>query len=64
VAAIVPVADALLASALSTCERLVARATAHGLALTLDQLGDIDIPEPAAARIDEAQLRALATLYL
>jgi hypothetical protein len=64
VAVIVPVADALLVSALSACDRLVARATAHGLALTLDQLGDIDIPEPAAARIDEAQLRALATLYL
>ena len=54
----------LLASALSASERLVARATAPGLAFALDQLGDIDIPEPAAARIDKAQLRALATLYL
>ncbi len=63
-AAIVPVADALLASALSTGERLVARATGPGLAFALDQLGEIDIPEPAAARIDKAQLRALATLYL
>jgi hypothetical protein len=62
--AIAPVADAFVASALSTGERLVARATAHGLALALDQLGDIDIPEPVAARIDKAQLRALATLYL
>src|SRR4051812_47876799 len=63
-AAIAPVADALLGSALSTGERLVARATAHGLVVALDQLGDIDIPEPVAARIDQAQLRALATLYL
>lgn len=63
-AAIAPVADALLGSALSAGERLVARATAYGLAVGLDQLGDIDIPEPVAARIDKAQLRALATLYL
>jgi hypothetical protein len=63
-AAIAPVADALLVSALSAGERLVARATAHGLAFALDQLGDIDIPEPVAARIDKAQLRALAALYL
>jgi hypothetical protein len=62
--AIAPVADALLVSALSAGERLVARATAHGLVVALDQLGDIDIPEPVAARIDKAQLRALATLYL
>jgi hypothetical protein len=63
-ATIAPVADALLVSALSAGERLVARATAPGLAFALDQLGDIDIPEPVAARIDKAQLRALATLYL
>lgn len=63
-AGITPIADAVLVSAVSAAERLAARATAHGLAVTLDQLGDIDIPEPAAARIDEAQLRALATLYL
>ena len=63
-AAIAPVADALLASALSESERRVARATVHGLTVALDQLGDIDIPEPVAARIDKAQLRALATLYL
>ncbi|WP_372665935.1 hypothetical protein [Amycolatopsis kentuckyensis] len=61
---IVPVADALLASALSAGEGLAARSTAHGLAFTLGQLGDIDLPEPAAARIGEARLRALATLYL
>jgi len=63
-AAIVPVADALLGSALSAGGRLMDRATAYGLVFALDQLGDIDIPEPAAARIDQAQLRALATLYL
>jgi len=61
---IAPIADAIVASALAASERLVARATAHGLAFALDQLGDIDIPEPEMARIDKAQLRALATLYL
>lgn len=63
-AVIAPVADALLASALSAGERLVARAMAHGLAVTLEQLGDITIPEPVATSIDKAQLRAIATLYL
>src|SRR4051812_8595830 len=63
-ATIAPVADALLASALSTGGRLVARATEPHLTVALDQLGDIDIPEPVSAHIDEAQLRALATLYL
>lgn len=63
-AAIAPVEDALLASAVSAGERLVARATAPGLVFALDQLGEIDIPEPAAARVDRAQLRAVATLYL
>ncbi|MDQ1289594.1 MAG: hypothetical protein QG622_3160 [Actinomycetota bacterium] len=62
--AIAPVGDALLTSAVSASERLVARATAHGLAVTLDRLGEIDLPEPSAARIDQARLRALATLYL
>lgn len=61
---IAPIADAMLASALATGDALVACATAHGLAFALDELGDIDIPEPSAARIDRAQLRALATLYL
>lgn len=64
VATIAPVADALLDSVLSAGERLVARATAPGLTFGLAQLGDIDIPEPVAAQIDAAQLRALATLYL
>lgn len=62
-AAIAPIADALVSSAITIGERLAARATAHGLAFTLGELGDIDIPEPDA-RIDKAQLRALATLYL
>ena len=61
---IAPVADALVASALGLSEKLVSQATAPGLAFALDQLGDIDIPDPVAARIDKAQLRALATLYL
>lgn len=62
--AIAPVADALLGAALAAGDRLVGQATAQGLAFALDQLGDIDIPEPAFARIDKAQLRALASLYL
>ena len=61
---IAPIADAIVASALAASERLVAQATAPGLAFALDQLGDIDIPEPELDRIDKAQLRALATLYL
>lgn len=61
---IAPVADAVLGAALAQGSRLVERATAQGLAVALDQLGDITIPEPEMARIDKAQLRALATLYL
>jgi hypothetical protein len=57
-AAIAPIADALVCSALSAGEQLVARATGPGLAYTLDQLGDIDIPEPVAAQRDKAQWRA------
>ncbi|WP_147414232.1 hypothetical protein [Sphingomonas gilva] len=61
-AVIAPVADALVGAALATGGRLTARAQA--VAFALDEIGDIDIPEPLAARIDRAQLRALATLYL
>ncbi|WP_321812653.1 hypothetical protein [Burkholderia sp. BCC1985] len=61
---IVPPADAGLAAAIRSGERLVERATAHGLAFALDELGDIAIPDPVAARVDKAQLRALASLYL
>lgn len=60
--AIAPVADALVGAALAVGDRLTARAQA--VAFALDEIGDIDIPEPLAARIDRAQLRALATLYL
>lgn len=59
-----PCADALLAAALSQGQRLVDRATAPGLAFALDELIGIELPEPAAARVDRAQLRALASLYL
>jgi hypothetical protein len=62
--AIAPVADAALAAALTTGGGLLARATAPHLTVALDQLGEIDIPEPVAAHVDAAQLRALATLYL
>src|SRR5512139_1573455 len=63
-ARIAPLADAKVAEALALGQRLCARATAQGLAFALDELGDIALPEPAAARIDRAQLRALASLYL
>lgn len=63
-AQIAPCADAALAAALAQCQRLVDRATAPGLAFALDDLSSIELPEPAAARIDRAQLRALASLYL
>lgn len=63
-ARIVRPADALLAGALAQSQALVQRATAAGLAFALDELGDIQLPEPAAARIDRAQLRALASIYL
>lgn len=63
-ARIAPVADAILGAALAHGARLVERATAQGLAFGLDQLGDLDIPEPEMARVDKAQMRALATLYL
>lgn len=63
-ARIPPAADAALAAALAIGDRLVARATAHGLTFALDEADTIDLPEPAAARIDRAQLRALASIYL
>ncbi len=61
---IAPLADAQLGAALRDGQRLVHRATAAGLAFALDELGDIAIPDPVAGRIDRAQLRALASLYL
>lgn len=61
---IAPLADAGLAGAIRSSERLIERATAHGLAFALDELGDIALPDPVSAHIDKAQLRALAALYL
>ena len=63
-AQIVPLADAALATALAQGSRLVTRATAPGLAFALDELDAIELPEAAAARVDQAQLRALASIYL
>lgn len=62
--AIAPPEDAGLAAAIRFSEQLVARATAHGLAFALDELGDIVIPDPVSGQIGKAQLRALASLYL
>lgn len=63
-ALIAPISDAMLAAALAQSERLTVQATAVGLAFSLEELGDIDIPDVDASHIDRAQLRALATLYL
>jgi hypothetical protein len=62
--AIVPVADAGVAAAIRSGEKLVARATAPGLAFALDELGDIVVPDTVSGHVDKAQLRALASLYL
>jgi hypothetical protein len=39
-------------------------AAASGLALALDEMGGIDVPPALGPRIDQAQLRAIASLYL
>jgi len=61
---IAPVADAALAWALAAGDRLVERATAAGLAFTLEELDAIDIPDATSARTNRAQLRSLASIYL
>lgn len=63
-ALIAPAADAAFAQTLAVVAQLVERATAAGLALSLEELEAIDLPDPASARIDRAQLRALASIYL
>lgn len=63
-AMIVPAADAAFEGTLTISARLVDRALAPGLALTLEELEGIDLPDPVAARVDRAQLRALASIYL
>lgn len=64
---IAPVADANLVSALALGQWLVDRATAPGLTFALDELGGVDgldLPDGTASRVDRAQLRALASIYL
>lgn len=53
--------DGVLDALVGDAARLVA--TAAGFALALDQIG-IELPPMHAARIDQAQLRAVASLYL
>lgn len=53
--------DGVLDKLVGDAGRLVA--TAAGFALALDQIG-IELPPMQAARIDQAQLRAIASLYL
>lgn len=54
--------DRLLDSTLRRSEGLIAKASA--LAIGLDQLGSIDLPPSLGPSIDQAQLRAIASLYL
>lgn len=61
---VAPVADAQIDAALRQGEHLVALATGHGLAFAFDELGSIELPPVMGPRIDQAQLRALASLYL
>ncbi len=61
---VAPIADAQIDAALRQSDHLVALATASGLAFAFDELGTIDIPPASSTRIDKAQLRALASLYL
>jgi hypothetical protein len=56
-----PAAETALELLLRRSETLVAAASA--LAVALEDLGAIDLPPPGGA-VDQAQLRALATLYL
>jgi hypothetical protein len=63
-ARITPAADAAVAAALAIGGQLVDRATAVGLAFTLEELEAIDIPDSMSARVDRAQLRSLASIYL
>ena len=53
--------DGVLDGLAVDASRLVA--SAAGFALALDQIG-IDLPPLNAARVDQAQLRAIASLYL
>lgn len=45
-------------------EKLVGQALESGYAVSLDVLGDIQLPPGAHVQVDKAQLRALAALYL
>lgn len=63
-ARIAPAADAAMGAMLALGTSLMQQATAHGLAFTLEEIGDITLPDPASAHVDRAQLRALASIYL
>ncbi len=54
--------DPALEIALQRAEQLVAQA--HTVAFALDEIDAIELPPSAGAVVDQAQLRAIATLYL
>lgn len=57
-----PAAEDDLTEALRRSAGLIAAAA--GLAIALDEIGAIDLPPALGPRIDQAQLRAIASLYL
>jgi len=54
--------DPTLEIALRRADQLVAQA--HGVAFALDEIAAVELPPSAGATVDQAQLRAIASLYL
>lgn len=63
-AQIAPAADAVLGGALAQGLALADRASAPDLAFALEDIEGLDLSSIDSARIDRAQLRALASIYL
>ena len=57
-----PGGDRMLDSALRRSQSLIG--AAQSLAVGLDELGSLDLPPAMSGQIDQAQLRAIASLYL
>jgi hypothetical protein len=54
--------DRILDNALRKSSGLIS--LSHGLAVALEQLGDLDLPPEMHSPVDQAKLRAIASLYL